>query len=73
MINATTQRVLNNLLNELVSDNPSNWGGWQGGFPGSNGSPLKGMRGGSRDDTGKIPAKKKATGGTIKIGKGRAI
>jgi hypothetical protein len=70
MINATTQNVLNRLLNELVSDNPSSWGGWQGGFPGGNGSPLKGMRNSNgKDHTRRIPAKKKAPGGTIKIGR----
>jgi hypothetical protein len=47
----TTQRVLRKLVHEIVSDGASNWGGWQGGFPGS-GSPLKGMRGGG--DVGKI-------------------
>jgi hypothetical protein len=50
----STQRVLRNLVHEIVSDGASNWGGWQGGFPGS-GSPLKGLNsGGGKHDTGKI-------------------
>lgn len=44
-------------VNELASDAPSNWGGWQGGFPGGNGSSLKGMKGGKGADTGKKPPK----------------
>ena len=44
------------VLSEIVSDGASNWGGWQGGMPGS-GSPLKGMKGGGKDDVGKIQKK----------------
>jgi hypothetical protein len=55
---------------ETTGDGASNWGGWQGGMPGS-GSPLKGMRGG-KNDTGRIEnqsqtvrRKKSAPGGTV--------
>jgi hypothetical protein len=44
------------VLSEIASDNPSNYGGWQGGFPGS-GSALTGIRKGSKDDTGKTPSR----------------
>src|SRR5271170_4135646 len=55
-------------ISETQSDGASNWGGWQGGLPGS-GSPLKGMKGG-KDDTGRLQSKsqtvrKRAPGGVL--------
>lgn len=47
MISKTAQKVINKLLKEIVADNPSNWGGWQGGFPGGNGSALKNLKSGT--------------------------
>ena len=42
------------MVAETVSDAASNFGGWQGGFPGT-GDPLKGLRsGGGKNDVGKI-------------------
>jgi hypothetical protein len=67
----TTQRVLRKLVHEIVSDGASNWGGWQGGFPGS-GSPLKGMKGGG--DVGKnqkyrdVQRKPKRTNASWQVG-----
>jgi hypothetical protein len=68
-IKPTTQKVISRILHELVSDNPSNWGGWSGGVPGGNGSALSGIKKGARDDTGGIPSKKPAVGwrGTFKL------
>jgi hypothetical protein len=72
-LNHRQEEFLEEIIVEIVSDGASNWGGWQGGFPGS-GSPLKGMSGG-KNGTGKIPPKKKSIlGGTVnnldKDGKG---
>jgi hypothetical protein len=54
----TTQRVLRRLVHELaavgVGDSASNWGGWWGGGA-TTGNPLKGMKGGGKDDVGRIP------------------
>ena len=58
LIKPTTRTVINKLIMEIASDAPSNWGGWQGGQPGS-GTPLRGMRGG-KDDTGR-PNRKSQT------------
>jgi hypothetical protein len=53
----TTQRVLRRLVHELaavgVGDSASNWGGWWGGGA-TTGNPLKGMKGGGKDDVGRI-------------------
>lgn len=68
MSNKTTTRVIQKILQEIASDNPSNWGGWQGGFPGS-GTPLKGLKGGAKDDTGpqRTSAAFRAGRGTFKL------
>ena len=77
MINPNTKNVIQRLvrerytpISETTGDGASDWGGWQGGMPGS-GSPLKGMRGG-KNDTGRIQnqlqtvrRKKSAPGGTV--------
>src|SRR5580658_4491050 len=55
-LNRRQEGFLEEIIVEIVSDGASNWGGWQGGFPGS-GSPLKGMKGGGKDDVGKIQKK----------------
>jgi hypothetical protein len=77
LIKPNTKNVIQRLvrerytpISETTGDGASNWGGWQGGMPGS-GSPLKGMRGG-KNDTGRIQnqsqtvrRKKSAPGGTV--------
>ena len=62
------QTVIEFVVNETVSDAASNFGGWQGGFPGT-GDPLKGLKsGGGKDDVGKSPKRRGATVNSLKGG-----
>jgi hypothetical protein len=50
--NKRARTIIRTLIHKLAEDNPSNWGGWQGGSPGD-GSPLKGLRSNSKSAASK--------------------